>query len=163
MPALLSVCHSTYPSRSHPISRTGGDRAVSTGKNRKTLGSEDFYREDLENLLQEGAWREGFEEWAEYTDLDEEEVRVVDDLDLFQAFDFYRDPTDDHLRFDAPTVPEDWRERDVTESLDSSSVSAINGELHDLGRAVHETLQNYLQRTRDASDRNEEPFGEREE
>ncbi|SFP96047.1 MULTISPECIES: hypothetical protein [Halolamina] len=84
------------------------------------IGSEDFYREDLENLLQEGAWREGFEEWAEYTDLDEEEVRVVDDLDLFQAFDFYRDPTDDHLRYDAPTVPEDWREREVTESLDSS-------------------------------------------
>lgn len=129
----------------------------------ETLGSEDFYREDLEDLLQEGAWREGFEEWAEYTDLDEETVRVVDDLDLFQDFDFYRDSTDDHLRFDAPTVPEDWRERDVTESLDSSTVSAINGELHDLGRAVHETLQNYLQRTRDASDRNEEPFGEREE
>ena len=106
----------------------------------ETLGSEDFYREDL----------------------DEEEVRIVDDLDLFHAFDFYRDPTDKHLRFDAPTVPEDWRERDVTESLDSSSVSTINGELHDLGRAVHETLQNYLQRTRDASDWGEERFGERE-
>lgn len=129
----------------------------------ETLGSEEFSREDLETLLQEGAWREGFEEWAGYTDLDEEEVRVADDLDLFQAFDFYRDPTDDHLRYDVPTVPEDWREREVTESLDSSSVSAINSELQDLGRAVHETLQNYHQRSRDTSDRNEERFGEREE
>ncbi|MHB9286791.1 hypothetical protein ACKVMT_07095 [Halobacteriales archaeon Cl-PHB] len=129
----------------------------------ETLGSEEFYREDLEDLLQEGAWREGFEEWAEYTDLDEEEVRVVDDLGLFQAFDFYRDPTDDHLRFDAPTVPEDWRGRDVTEQFDSSWVSAINGELHDLGRAVHETLQSYLPQTGDASDWSEELLGEREE
>ncbi|MDZ7745815.1 MAG: hypothetical protein U5K28_04560 [Halobacteriales archaeon] len=129
----------------------------------ETLGSEDFYREDLENLLQEGAWREAFEEWAEYTDLDEETVRAVDELGLFHAFDFYRDPTDDHLRFDAPTMPEDWRERDVTESIDSDSVSAINSELHGLGRTVHETLQNYLQRTRGASDWGEERFGERGE
>jgi hypothetical protein len=129
----------------------------------ETLGSEDFSREDLETLLQEGAWREGYEEWAEYTDLDEETVRVVNDLDLFQAYDFYRDPTDDHLRFDAPTMPEDWRERNVTESLDSSSVSAINGELQDLGRAVHERLQNYLQRTDDPSKWGEERFGERDE
>jgi hypothetical protein len=128
----------------------------------ETLGSEDFYREDLELLLQEGAWREGFEEWGDYTDLDDETVRIVDDLGLFQGFDFYRDPTDEHLRYDAPTVPEDWRERDVTESLDSSLVSTINGELQDLGRAVHETLQNYLQRTSDSSDWDQESFGERE-
>jgi len=129
----------------------------------ETLGSEDFYREDLEDLLEEGAWREAFEEWVEYTDLDEETVRIINELDLFHAFDFYRDPTDDHLRFDAPTVPEDWHERDVAESLDSSSVSNINGELHDLGRTVHETLQNYLQRTQGASDWGEERYGEREE
>ncbi|MEF8838668.1 MAG: hypothetical protein V5A18_04080 [Haloarculaceae archaeon] len=129
----------------------------------ETLGSEDFYREDLEDLLQEGAWREGFEEWAEYTDLDEAQVRVVDDLGLFQAFDFYRDPTDDHLRYDAPRVPEDWREGDGPESLDSSSVSAIEGELHDLGRAVHETLQEYLQRDESEYDWGGEAFGERGE
>ena len=26
----------------------------------ETLGSEDFYREDIEDLLEEGAWTEGF-------------------------------------------------------------------------------------------------------
>lgn len=57
----------------------------------ETLGSEDFYREDLEDLLQEGAWKEGFNEWTEYTNLDEEQARIVSDLGLFQAFDFYWD------------------------------------------------------------------------
>jgi hypothetical protein len=118
----------------------------------ETLGSEDFYREDLEDLLQEGAWKEGFNEWTEYTDLDEEHVRIVDDLGLFQAFDFYWDPTDDRLRFDAPTIPDDWRERAVTESLDSSTVSTIDAALQDLGRAVHETLEDYLERNDEASD-----------
>ncbi len=118
----------------------------------ETLGSEDFYREDLEDLLQEGAWKEGFNEWTEYTDLDEGHVRIVSDLGLFQAFDFYWDPTEDRLRFDAPTIPDDWRERDATESFDSSTVSMIDVALQDLGRAVHETLQDYLERNDEASD-----------
>jgi hypothetical protein len=53
------------------------------------LGAEDFYREDLEDLLREGTWKEGFNEWTEYTDLDEGSVRIVNDLGLFRAFDFY--------------------------------------------------------------------------
>ena len=118
----------------------------------ETLGSKDFYRKDLEDLLQEGAWTEVFNEWTEYTDLDEEQVRIVSDFGLFQAFDFYWDPTDDRLRFDAPTIPDDWRERDVTESLDSSTVSMIDAALQDLGRAVHETLEGYLERNEEASD-----------
>ena len=118
----------------------------------ETLGSEDFYREDLEDLLQEGAWKEGFNEWTEYTDLDEEHVRIVSDLGLFQAFDFYWDPTEDRLRFDAPMIPDDWRERDATESFDSSTVSMIDAALQDLGRTVYETLEDYLERNEEASD-----------
>ena len=131
----------------------------------ETLGSEDFYREDLEDLLQEGAWKEGFNEWSEYTNLEEEHVRIVGDLGLFQAFDFYWNPTEDCLRFDAPVIPDDWRERDETESLDSSTVSMINGELDDLGRAVQEVLEDYLERNNEASDYGwgAETYGKREE
>ena len=118
----------------------------------ETLGSEDFYREDLEDLLQEGAWKEGFNEWTEYTNLEEEHVRIVSDLGLFQAFDFYWDPTEDRLRFDAPVISDDWQERDATESLDSSTVSMIDGELDDLGRAVQEVLEDYLTQKHEASD-----------
>ncbi|WP_336035363.1 hypothetical protein [Halobacterium yunchengense] len=131
----------------------------------ETLGSEDFYREDIEDLLQEGAWKEGFNEWAEYTTLDEEHVRLVSDLGLFQAFDFYWDPTDDRLRFDAPTLPDDWRELNATGSLDSSTVSTIDSELDDLGRTVKEVLDDYLERDDEASDFGwgEETYGERGE
>jgi hypothetical protein len=131
----------------------------------ETLGSEDFYREDIEDLLQEGAWSEGFNEWTEYTDLDEEQVRIVDDFGLFQTFDFYWDPTDDRLRFDAPTLPDDWRERDATESLDSGTVSMIDAALQDLGRAVYETLADYLERNDEATDVGwgDETYGSRSE
>jgi len=131
----------------------------------ETLGSEDFYREDIEDLLQEGAWKEGFNEWTEYTNLDAEQVQIVSDLGLFQALDFYWDPTEDRLRFDAPRIPDDWREQDVTESLDSSTVSMIDGELDDLGRAIQEVLEDYLERNDEASDYGwgEETYGKREE
>ena len=118
----------------------------------ETLGSEDFYREDLEDLLQEGAWKEGFNEWAEYTNLAEEHVRIVSDLGLFQAFDFYWDPVEDRLRFDVPSIPDEWRELEATASLDSSTVSLIDNELADLGRSVKETLEDYLDRDDEASD-----------
>ena len=131
----------------------------------ETLGSEDFYREDLEDFLQEGAWKEGFNEWTEYTNLDEEQVRIVSDLGLFQAFDFYWDPTEDRLRTDPPTIPDDWRKRDATESLNSSTVSLIDSELDDLGRAVQEVLEDYLELNDEASDYGwgEETYGKREE
>lgn len=131
----------------------------------ETLGAEDFYREDLEDLLQDGAWKEGFNEWAEYTSLDESLGRLVSDLGLFQAFDFYWDPADDRLRFTAPTMPDDWPDRDVTESLDSSTVSMIDGELDDLGRTVQEVLEDYLERNDETSDFGwgEETYGTREE
>ncbi len=131
----------------------------------ETLGSEDFYREDIEALLNEGAWQEGFNEWVEYTNLEDAQIRLVSDLGLFQAFDFYWDPTEDRLRFDAPTIPDDWRERAATASLDSSAVSLVNGELDDLGRTVYEMLEDYLERNDAASDYGwgEETYGTREE
>jgi len=131
----------------------------------ETLGSEEFYREDIEDLLQEGAWTEGFAEWAEYTNLEEDHVRIVADLNLFEEFDFYWDPTEDRLRSDSPTIPDDWRERAATESLDSSTVSLIDGELADLGETVQERLAGYLERNDESSDYGwgEETYGTREE
>jgi hypothetical protein len=99
-----------------------------------------------------GGWTEGFNEWAEYTNLDAEHVRIVSDLGLFQALDYYWDPTEDRLRFDAPTISDDWRERDATESFDSSTVSMIDNEVAELGRAVREVLDDYLERNDEASD-----------
>lgn len=131
----------------------------------ETLGSEDFYREDIEDLLEEGAWKEGVNEWAEYSNLEDEHVRIVSDLGLFQAFDFYWDPTEDRLRFDAPELPDDWREHDATASLSSSTVSMINVELDDLGRAVQEILEDYVERNQEDTDFGwgEDSYGKRDE
>lgn len=131
----------------------------------ETLGSGAFHREELESLLRDGAWQEGFNEWSEYTELDAAQVRTVDDLGLFQAFDFYWDPTDERLQYTAPRVPADWGERDATASLDSSTVSMMNTELQTLGRTVQEVLEDYLDRSDEVSVHHwaEESFGERSE
>ncbi|MDZ7730841.1 MAG: hypothetical protein U5K37_08000 [Natrialbaceae archaeon] len=128
-------------------------------------GSEDFYREDIEDLLEEGAWKEGFNEWTEHTNLDEEHAQLVSDLGLFRAFDFYWDPTEDRLRFNSPTMPDDWQTEDVSDSFDSSTVSMIDGELAELGRAVQEVLRDYLERNDEMSDFGwgEESYGESED
>lgn len=124
-----------------------------------------FHREELDALLRDGAWQEGFNEWAEYTELDEDHVRAVADLDLFRAFDFYWDPDDGRLRYDAPSVPDDWRDRDATASFDSSTVSMIDADLQDLGRAVQEILEDYVDRSDEVSTHHwaEETYGDRGE
>lgn len=131
----------------------------------ETPGSTAFHREELEDLLHDGAWQEGFDEWSEYTELDEAQVRAVDDLGLFQAFDFYWDPTDERLRYESPRVPEDWQERDATASFDSGTVSMINTDLQNLGRTVQEVLEGYLERSEEVSRHrwDDEAFGQRSE
>lgn len=106
--------------------------------------SADLRREELEAFLADGAWREGFEEWAQYTDLGEAEFAAARELGLFRAFDFYWDPSDALLRFEAPSVPDDWRRRLDRDALD---VTLVGAELQDLGRAVAETLvESYVDR-----------------
>lgn len=123
-----------------------------------TGGAEDFRREELEALLKDGAWAEGFNEWGEYTSMDEQQVRAVEDLGLFEEFDFYWDPTQDRLRADPPELPEDWAEREATASWNSSTVAAVESELRDLADVVYETLEDYLE----DDDVSEHHWGERD-
>lgn len=129
-------------------------------------GSGGFRREETETVLKDGAWREGFEEWAEYTDLDAEEVRAIDDLGLFKSFDFYWDPDDETLTYDSPEVPDDWAER-APESLTSTSeTSRVETELDDLGRTVLEEIADTNLDRSDQSvdyDWDDEAFGQRDE
>lgn len=70
------------------------------------VGSEsDLRRGELEALLREGAWTEGFDEWAEYTDLSAAEYQAVLTAGLLEALDFYWDPVAEELAFSVPTVP----------------------------------------------------------
>jgi len=93
-------------------------------------------REEIEQALRDGAWREGFEQWAGFTDLTEGDVRRADEAELFRSFDFYWDPTEERLRYVTPAVPTDWDDR-----VDGgTSGTILQSELDDLGRTVAETI-----------------------
>ena len=100
----------------------------------ETPGSEaDFRREEVEEVLREGAWEEAFREWAEYTDLNEAEYRAAGELGLLRQLDFYWDPVVETLRFDVPDVPADG-------SLGEELASRVSAELADLGETVIDRL-----------------------
>jgi hypothetical protein len=103
---------------------------------------EEYRRQELEDLLAEGAWADAFDEWAAHTDLDEEEFAVAEDLGLFEEFDFFWDDFADRVGYHAPGIPEDWRERELHPELDSwETVSGINAALAEFGDTVSETLK----------------------
>jgi hypothetical protein len=103
---------------------------------------EEYRRQELEDLLADGAWADAFDEWAAHTDLDEEEFTVAEELGLFEEFDFFWDDFADRVGYHAPGIPEDWNERDLHSELDSwEMVSGINAALAEFGDTVSRTLK----------------------
>lgn len=108
--------------------------------------TDDYRREELEGVLQEGAWRDAFEEWAEHTLLTDGEFERIVELGLLERLDLYWEPATDDVGYRAPTLTE--AEREAFDDPDG-----IDGELDSLGRVVSEILEN------DYLVRNEEEFG----
>lgn len=50
---------------------------------------DDYRRDDLQALLEEGAWADAFGEWSDGAQMDEEEWRIAMELDLPSKFDFF--------------------------------------------------------------------------
>ena len=97
----------------------------------------EYRRDELEAFLRDGAWEEAFEEWARGSDLDEADWRIVEDIGLVSRYDFFWDSFADRVGYHAPGIPEDWKEREYHEALDSwGSVSGINAALTELGQIV---------------------------
>jgi len=102
----------------------------------------DYRREDLQELLEDGAWEDAFDEWSGGAETDEDDWRIVLDLEMIARFDFFWDDFADRVGYHAPGLPEDWKTRDLHPDLDSwSTVSAINAGLTELGQLVCETLK----------------------
>lgn len=101
----------------------------------EVIGSEsDLRREELERFLQDGAWNEAFEEWAEYTDLSQKEYEEILERGLVGQIDFFWDPVETRLRFVIPPVPDEWP--------DGTDISSkVRTELTDLGQTVVEMLE----------------------
>lgn len=107
------------------------------------VGDTDYKREEIEELLRQGAWEDAFTEWADDTDLDEGEFEILTDLDMIQQFDFFWDAFAERVGYHAPGIPEDWKERNYHPDLDSwGTTSGINAALTELGQIVCDVLKN---------------------
>lgn len=99
-------------------------------------------RADIEAMLHDSAWRGAFADWAAHTDLTEAEWSIVLDLELVADFDFRWDGAAEQIRYEAPSIPDDWRERDLHPDLETwATVSAINTGLDELGQTVADLLE----------------------
>lgn len=106
---------------------------------------DDYRREEIADVLADGAWADAFDEWASETDLSPAEFELVDRLGLFEAFEFYWDPATDDVGYRAPGLPEDARA-----DVPATQADGVEGKLDSLGRVVSETLENdYLRRDED--------------
>lgn len=108
----------------------------------EVIGDTDYRREELQLYLSQGAWEAAWSAWAEDTRLTAEDWQIVEDLDLLHQFDFFWDAFAERVGYHAPGIPEDWRERELHEDLESwGTVSAINAGLTELGQTVCDVLK----------------------
>ena len=106
------------------------------------VGDTDYRREEIETFLRDGAWERAFGTWADRTDLKTEEFGVVTDLGLIGRFDFFWDSYAERVGYHAPGIPEDWKERNYHDGIDSwATASNINASLTELGQTVCEVLK----------------------
>ncbi len=106
------------------------------------VAGDDYRREDIEALLQDGAWEEAFEVWAQDATVSEAEWEIILDIGLLGEFDFFWDDFADRVGYHAPGIPEDWKVREVHPDIESwGEVSSINAGLTELGQLVCEVLK----------------------
>ncbi|MGM0590782.1 MAG: hypothetical protein ACQETI_03980 [Halobacteriota archaeon] len=118
---------------------------IFVGSPEETTAYDEERRAELQAFFEaENAWGEAFSEWAEETQLVEDEYAAVVELGLVEAFDFYWDGEAERVDYSAPEVPDDWQTREYHSALTSwDTVSKIDEELDGLGRTVADTLTDY--------------------
>ncbi|ERG94866.1 hypothetical protein [Haloquadratum walsbyi] len=131
----LSVEAPTAPSLADNVDPNDYDDA-------EIVGDTDYRREELGELLRDGAWADAFELWVADTSLTEDEWRIVLDMELLSQFDFFWDDFADRVGYHAPGLPEDWKERDIHPEINSwKTISSINAGLTELGQLTCEILK----------------------
>ena len=107
----------------------------------EVVGQTDYRRDELNELLTDGAWSEAFKQWRTDANMTDEEWKIVEDLELISRFDFFWDDFAGRVGYHAPGLPEDWKERDLHPALTRwSTISSINAGLTELGQQVCDTL-----------------------
>ncbi|WP_248516580.1 hypothetical protein [Salinarchaeum laminariae] len=108
----------------------------------EVVSDSDYRREELGDFLEGGAWEEAFDTWRDDTDMDEDTFAVVEDLGLFEEYDFFWDAFADRVGYHSPGVPENWKEMDIHPELNTwERASTINAELAELGQIVCDVLK----------------------
>jgi len=108
----------------------------------EVVGDTDYRREEIEQFLKGGAWKEAFDRWAEQTNMENSVFGIIDDLGLIERFDFFWDSYAERVGYHAPGIPEHWKEKDIHPGLDSwGTVSSINAGLTELGQVVCDVLK----------------------
>jgi hypothetical protein len=108
----------------------------------EVIGDTDYRREEIEELLIHGAWDDAFSSWSAETSMTRTEWKIVMDLNLLSQFDFFWDDFADRVGYHAPGLPEDWKERNLHDALESwKTVSSINAGLTELGQLTCEILK----------------------
>jgi len=118
----------------------------------ETRTGEEGRREALAAMLEEGAWEDAFQEWADHTYLSEAQFEAAVDLGMIAALDCYWHEAAGDVGYRAPSLaeslPEPWDER-----LDRTDRADIEEAIDDLGEIVSDVLEaNYI-------DRGSEAFG----
>lgn len=98
---------------------------------------DDLRRDDIEEILLDGAWQEAVDEWEQYTDLSASDIELAEERGLFHGLDFFWDGNAGRLRYVVPRVPEEW---DSLAGPDGIDAGILQTELDDLGRIVAETI-----------------------
>ena len=102
---------------------------------------DEYRRDELATALDDGAWADAFEEWAQDTGVDAATWDIVTDLDLVSEFDFFWDSFAGRVGYHAPGLPENWREQELHPDIESwETVSSINAGLTELGQVVCDVL-----------------------
>ncbi len=105
-------------------------------------GIEDGRRDALVDLLQEGAWADGFREWAEDSNLTTAEYSVLREHGLIEGVDLRWDAADQRVRYAVPDLS-----AGALESVDSDTGEELRIAPDALANIVATTLETeYLTR-----------------
>jgi len=104
----------------------------------ETGATDEYHRDELEGMLEDGVWADGFEEWAAGTTITETEFALLVRHGLIERLDFYWDPVTDEVCYRVPDLPDDTREA-LAAGTDADEVES---ELDSLARTVSATLEN---------------------
>jgi hypothetical protein len=100
---------------------------------------------DVERALDDGLWDAAVERWREESDVDEDDLALVEEIGLFDDFDFFWDADVDRVGYESPGLPRDWENEAYADDVEGwSQVSRINMAIDELGQTARELVEDEL-------------------